>query len=112
MIRLQKLLAEAGLGSRRTIEEWIRAGRVTAGGQVARLGDRATGTDGGPRREEARPQTGGGRAGRATPLLQARRRPPAARRCAPSPDPPRRAGASRTGGRRPRRPPSPRGDPP
>jgi len=78
MIRLQKLLAEAGLGSRRTIEEWIRAGRVTAGGQVARLGDRATGTDGGPRREEARPQTGGGRAGRATPLLQARRRPPAA----------------------------------
>ena len=45
MIRLQKLLAAAGLGSRRTIEEWIRAGRVTVGGRVARLGDRAAGAD-------------------------------------------------------------------
>ncbi|MBS0367167.1 MAG: rRNA pseudouridine synthase [Proteobacteria bacterium] len=41
MIRLQKLLAEAGLASRRTVEEWIRAGRVTVAGRVARLGDRA-----------------------------------------------------------------------
>ena len=41
MIRLQKLLAEAGLGSRRTIEQWIRAGRVTLAGRTARLGDRA-----------------------------------------------------------------------
>jgi 23S rRNA pseudouridine2605 synthase len=45
MIRLQKLLAAAGLGSRRTIEEWIRAGRVTVGGRVARLGDRAASAD-------------------------------------------------------------------
>jgi 23S rRNA pseudouridine2605 synthase len=45
MIRLQKLLAAAGLGSRRTIEEWIRAGRVTIGGRIARLGDRATSAD-------------------------------------------------------------------
>jgi 23S rRNA pseudouridine2605 synthase len=41
MIRLQKLLAQSGLGSRRTIEEWIRNGRVTVAGHVARLGDRA-----------------------------------------------------------------------
>src|SRR5437016_9746043 len=74
MIRLQKLLAEAGLGSRRTIEEWIRAGRRA----------RAVGLDG--RRLDLKP-------GEAVPgelLLYYRpvggpRRPPAARRCAPSP---------------------------
>ena len=39
--RLQKLLAAAGLGSRRQIESWIEAGRVTVAGRLARLGDRA-----------------------------------------------------------------------
>jgi 23S rRNA pseudouridine2605 synthase len=39
--RLQKLLAGAGHGSRRQIEEWIRAGRVSVDGHVAVLGERA-----------------------------------------------------------------------
>ena len=43
--RLQKLLAGAGHGSRRGIEEWIRAGRVSINGRTASLGDRATQDD-------------------------------------------------------------------
>ncbi len=43
--RLQKLLASAGHGSRRGIEEWFRAGRVTINDRVAALGDRASNTD-------------------------------------------------------------------
>jgi 23S rRNA pseudouridine2605 synthase len=38
--RLQKVLARAGLGSRRACEELISAGRVTVNGELARLGQR------------------------------------------------------------------------
>lgn len=40
-IRLQKLLARIGLGSRRAVEELIADGRVTVNGEVAELGNRA-----------------------------------------------------------------------
>ena len=39
--RLQKLMARAGLGSRRACEQIIRNGRVTLNGRLAVLGDRA-----------------------------------------------------------------------
>ena len=38
--KLQKVLANLGLGSRRKMERWIEAGRVTVDGSVATLGDR------------------------------------------------------------------------
>lgn len=39
--RLQKILAQAGLCSRRQAEEWILDGRVRVNGRAASLGDRA-----------------------------------------------------------------------
>jgi len=41
--RLQKVLARAGLGSRRQIEDWIRDGRVEVNGKPAKLGLKVTG---------------------------------------------------------------------
>jgi 23S rRNA pseudouridine2605 synthase len=38
--KLQKVLARAGLASRREIERWIDMGRVTVDGVLAKLGDR------------------------------------------------------------------------
>lgn len=42
---MQKILARAGLASRRDAEEWIRAGRVSVNGETATLGTRARGSD-------------------------------------------------------------------
>ena len=43
--KLQKVLATAGLGSRRELETWISAGRVSVNGSVAKLGDRTVPED-------------------------------------------------------------------
>ncbi len=43
--KLQKVLARAGLGSRREMERWIEQGRIKVNNQVATLGDRVTDKD-------------------------------------------------------------------
>jgi 23S rRNA pseudouridine2605 synthase len=43
--KLQKALAQAGLGSRREIEDWIRAGRVVVNGTPAQIGARVGRSD-------------------------------------------------------------------
>jgi 23S rRNA pseudouridine2605 synthase len=48
-VRLQRILAAAGVASRRAAEAWIRAGRVTVNGRVAVLGESAD-----PERDDVR----------------------------------------------------------
>ncbi len=43
--KLHKVLAQAGLGSRRLMEEWIREGKVTVNGTVATIGTRVNPSD-------------------------------------------------------------------
>lgn len=43
--KLQKILAQAGIGSRREMERWIEQGRVKLNGEVAKLGERAESKD-------------------------------------------------------------------
>ncbi|MGH8459787.1 MAG: S4 domain-containing protein, partial [Nevskiales bacterium] len=42
---MQKLLAHAGIGSRREVEDWIRSGKVTVNGRPASLGQKILPTD-------------------------------------------------------------------
>lgn len=44
-VKLQKVLAEQGLGSRRELEKWIEAGRVEVNGELAHLGQRVVPED-------------------------------------------------------------------
>ncbi|KTC74871.1 pseudouridine synthase [Legionella birminghamensis] len=43
--RLQKILSQAGLGSRREMEKWIEQGLVSVNGQVSKIGDSAGAED-------------------------------------------------------------------
>jgi 23S rRNA pseudouridine2605 synthase len=43
--KLQKVLARAGFGSRRELEEWIAQGRIKVNGELATLGDRVSPSD-------------------------------------------------------------------
>jgi len=43
--KLQKVLARAGIASRRTIEKWIEQGRITVNQNVAQLGQRVMSSD-------------------------------------------------------------------
>ena len=44
--RIQKVLARAGVGSRRQIESWIKEGRIKINGKPAALGDHISSKDG------------------------------------------------------------------
>ncbi|HRP87153.1 MAG TPA: pseudouridine synthase [Gammaproteobacteria bacterium] len=44
-VRIHKLLADAGIGSRREIERWIAEGRIAVNGRPAEVGERLTGSE-------------------------------------------------------------------
>jgi 23S rRNA pseudouridine2605 synthase len=44
-VRIHKLLADAGIGSRREIERWIGEGRISVNGRPATIGERLGGTE-------------------------------------------------------------------
>ena len=44
-LRINKLISDAGLGSRRDVEEYIKRGRVKINGRVAHLGDMVSEAD-------------------------------------------------------------------
>ena len=48
MLRLQKFLAQAGLGSRRSSEQLIKDGKIVVNGEVAILGAKVSQADGSP----------------------------------------------------------------
>lgn len=43
--KIQKVLARAGLGSRREIEQWLTDGVISVNGSIAKLGDRISGSE-------------------------------------------------------------------
>src|SRR5437762_12809683 len=78
--RLQKMLARAGLASRREAEVWIRAGRLTVNGRTATLGARVAPHDQvrlDGRLVRAHPAPAGGRASACPPPPRAPPGPPA-----------------------------------